>query len=372
MALIKCPDCGTDVSDAAAACPKCARPIAARTVSQPASKPRRASGGIFWLVVVVLLFWVYFKTKSPDEATVNIALPVAHQESAQATEQPTQVAQAAVVTMTPAQLYQRYSANEVATDQAIAGRVIQITAPVKSIDKDFTDSAILHFATTGDEFQEMGVTLEDSQKPQAAKLSQGQVVTVQCKTMRRIVQSPMGGHCVFADPAPDISTSDANQAPAQGAAAAPTAPDGPQPAQQGSQAGEQVVSHLSQQTEPAEATSAALTAPAATVPTTAVNSNEQTRVAGADAGDVARYAAAIQSAIVQQWERPKVMPNGSCLVHIVQTPGGTIVSATVDQSCPYDDPTKASVENAVFGAQPLPYSGFEGVFQRNIDVTLSP
>ncbi len=28
MALIKCPECGTDISDKAAACPKCAYPIA--------------------------------------------------------------------------------------------------------------------------------------------------------------------------------------------------------------------------------------------------------------------------------------------------------------------------------------------------------
>jgi hypothetical protein len=268
--------------------------------------------------------------------------------------------------MTPGQLYQQYSANEVATDQAIAGRVVQITAPVKSIDKDFTDSAILHFATTGDEFQEMGVTLDDSQKPQAAKLSQGQVVTVQCKTMHRIMRSPMGGHCVFVDaPAADSSTSAVSQLTAQVAAAPPAAPDAPSTAQQ---AADQALAQSSQPNAPAEVAPLVPAAPTST----AVNSNEQTRVAGADAGDVARYAAAIQSAIAQQWKRPKVMPNESCLVHIVQTPGGTIVSATVDQSCPYDDPTKASVENAVFGAQPLPYSGFEGVFQRNIDVTLSP
>ena len=37
MALIKCPDCGTDVSDQAVACPKCARPMKA------AAKARRSS-----------------------------------------------------------------------------------------------------------------------------------------------------------------------------------------------------------------------------------------------------------------------------------------------------------------------------------------
>ena len=33
MALIKCPDCGKEVSDKAPACPNCGRPIAPRNLS---------------------------------------------------------------------------------------------------------------------------------------------------------------------------------------------------------------------------------------------------------------------------------------------------------------------------------------------------
>ncbi len=35
MTLIQCPDCGQQVSDAAVACPRCARPIAPRPRSPP-------------------------------------------------------------------------------------------------------------------------------------------------------------------------------------------------------------------------------------------------------------------------------------------------------------------------------------------------
>ncbi|KKM15018.1 hypothetical protein LCGC14_1700290 [marine sediment metagenome] len=35
MALIKCPDCGYDVSDEAVACPNCAKPIAAPDTTSP-------------------------------------------------------------------------------------------------------------------------------------------------------------------------------------------------------------------------------------------------------------------------------------------------------------------------------------------------
>ena len=39
MALIKCPDCGSDVSDLAPTCPKCGRPLAVQTVQQSAVAP---------------------------------------------------------------------------------------------------------------------------------------------------------------------------------------------------------------------------------------------------------------------------------------------------------------------------------------------
>jgi len=66
------------------------------------------------------------------------------------------------------------------------------------------------------------------------------------------------------------------------------------------------------------------------------------------------------------------MPNASCVVHIIQLPGGQVMSAKVDSSCPYDEAGRRSIENAVLRAQPLPYQGFESVFQRNLDFTFRP
>ncbi|RDS85263.1 cell envelope integrity protein TolA [Dyella psychrodurans] len=85
-----------------------------------------------------------------------------------------------------------------------------------------------------------------------------------------------------------------------------------------------------------------------------------------------QYMAAIQNAVTQNWTRPDNMPNAPCVVHIVQSPGGTVMSAKASSGCPYDDAGKRSVENAVLRAQPLPYKGFESVFQREIDFTFIP
>jgi colicin import membrane protein len=100
---------------------------------------------------------------------------------------------------------------------------------------------------------------------------------------------------------------------------------------------------------------------------------KQTGTNGADNGLLARYQAAIQNAVTQNWIRPDSIPEGkACIVHIVQVPGGDVLSVNVDSSCPYDAAGRQSVENAVLAAKPLPYQGFETVFQRNLTFTFRP
>lgn len=84
------------------------------------------------------------------------------------------------------------------------------------------------------------------------------------------------------------------------------------------------------------------------------------------------YAAAIQNAVTPNWLRPDNIAALPCKVHIVQSPGGDVMSATVDSTCPYDDAGRRSVENAVLRTKTLPYKGFESVFQRNLTFTFRP
>ena len=89
--------------------------------------------------------------------------------------------------------------------------------------------------------------------------------------------------------------------------------------------------------------------------------------AGADANLKGEYAAAIQRAVLSQWIRPDSVPLGQrCILSIRQLPGGEVVEAKVGANCPYDEAGKRSIEAAVLRAQPLPYRGFESVFQRNL------
>lgn len=88
---------------------------------------------------------------------------------------------------------------------------------------------------------------------------------------------------------------------------------------------------------------------------------------GVDAGLAARYAAALQAAIVAKWTRPDSIPAGAvCRLVIRQLPGGEVMDVEVSSPCAYDEQGRRSVEAAVLKAQPLPYQGFEAVFQRNL------
>jgi colicin import membrane protein len=84
---------------------------------------------------------------------------------------------------------------------------------------------------------------------------------------------------------------------------------------------------------------------------------------------LAKYAAAIQAAVAPQWIKPDNVPAGTrCRVSIVQVPGGRVLTAEVQPGCRMDDIGKRSLEAAVLKAQPLPYSGFESVFSRELTI----
>jgi colicin import membrane protein len=93
----------------------------------------------------------------------------------------------------------------------------------------------------------------------------------------------------------------------------------------------------------------------------------QTGAGGQDDDLSARYAAAIQSAVTNNWNRPDSAQAGlRCTIQITQIPGGDLLNVTVSSPCNADQVTRNSIESAVRKAAPLPYKGYEKVFQRSI------
>ncbi|MCK9538694.1 cell envelope integrity protein TolA [Dokdonella sp.] len=96
----------------------------------------------------------------------------------------------------------------------------------------------------------------------------------------------------------------------------------------------------------------------------------QTGAGGADNDLTARYSAAIQAVVTQNWNRPESAQAGlRCTLDITQIPGGEVIAAVVSTPCNADPATRRSIEQAVMRAAPLPYQGYEKVFQRRIKFT---
>jgi hypothetical protein len=70
MPLVKCPDCGRDVSDVAPACPGCGRPVSAPAPLAPAAPSQRSMVDVGFIVVtIVILFgwWGWSKATKADD-----------------------------------------------------------------------------------------------------------------------------------------------------------------------------------------------------------------------------------------------------------------------------------------------------------------
>lgn len=206
MALIKCPDCNQEVSDQASTCIKCGRPMQPRAPShkdlaasqrKPEKPKGHVSGGFVLFVFICMGVWIWHMASSSGEVPAESSTAIATQDGASQEGNPTAPAaakQLPVLDLSPAEIYQRYQANEVAADQSWAGHLIRIKAPIDEINKDFTNDIVLNFST-GADFSPLQADIGKDQENLAASLSKGQVVTVICAKLQRVVQDPIASDC---------------------------------------------------------------------------------------------------------------------------------------------------------------------------------
>lgn len=100
------------------------------------------------------------------------------------------------------------------------------------------------------------------------------------------------------------------------------------------------------------------------------NSSQQK---AARASKEAKWIDAVRAVVTQSWIRPPTAREGlSCTVSVRVIPGGEVISAAIVQPCnTSDEATRRSIINAVQSASPLPYRGFEDVFQRSFNFKFS-
>lgn len=105
-----------------------------------------------------------------------------------------------VVKFTSVELFKAYEANEVATDERIKGRIVEVAGTVQSIDKDAFDNIIVRLATPN-QFMAAAMQMKPTEKTKAISLSKGVKLSVQCEKVARIVGMPHGSDCIIIDAA---------------------------------------------------------------------------------------------------------------------------------------------------------------------------
>lgn len=88
---------------------------------------------------------------------------------------------------------------------------------------------------------------------------------------------------------------------------------------------------------------------------------------GVDTDLAARYALAMHQTAQSNWNRALAPERVACRVRFTQIPGGEVIDVNF-LSCGFDAQARESVERAL-RRTPMPYTGFESVFARQIDLT---
>lgn len=143
-------------------------------------------------IFIALVVLGYIVGKNDDGTHVSNSTDSAKSSENTAQAKP----QKEIYQTTSRKLFKAYEENEVATDEAMKGKLIAVTGIVQSIDKDFTDSIIISLKTDN-QFMASRMEMNDSQKATALTLKKGQQVVVICERMSRVVGSPSGRRCVF-------------------------------------------------------------------------------------------------------------------------------------------------------------------------------
>lgn len=88
---------------------------------------------------------------------------------------------------------------------------------------------------------------------------------------------------------------------------------------------------------------------------------------GEDTGLLAAYKAAMLQTADQNWNHIGAPELTHCKVRFTQIPGGEVINVEF-MSCPYDSQGREFVDRAL-RKTPMPYSGFEKVFLRKVELT---
>ncbi|ULU25301.1 Ivy family c-type lysozyme inhibitor [Dyella terrae] len=211
MALIECPDCHSQISDAAPACPKCGRPNGALPLKpagtpsptkfvEPPKKRLAMAPVLITLVLAVLAVLFYSRDGSSPSSrsdTTSSSVPASqragsHEDGARGAEPPNGLAPPApeIIDISAPQLFGEYQANEVLADTKYKDKWIYVHGVVVRISKDFSDDPYVELLGT-DEYQTVHANFSKAAISQLATLRKGEQVSIMCRGKGMVISSPI-------------------------------------------------------------------------------------------------------------------------------------------------------------------------------------
>lgn len=172
MAMIKCPECGKEISDSAVSCPNCGKPLQQASKTLSVQPPQKKKTGTFKKILIgTLVIFVGLialgMIVGDDKKTSS---SVAGQASAPKEN---------VIIVSVEDICNAYKSNEVAADKKFKGNLVQITGRVDDVKKDIADSLYVTLKRQDAfEFCQPQCFFDDEHEDQLASLNKGQKITI--------------------------------------------------------------------------------------------------------------------------------------------------------------------------------------------------
>lgn len=173
MALIKCKECGTEISNKAESCPKCGAKV---------SKSSKF-GTLITVIGALYLFSIAWRMISPSQS-IN-------------SNSETSTIPADEFKTTAEEISQQYESNSVLADSIYKGKRFQVSGVISDIRTDLMDHAVIDLKGSANQFLEPQFELNDSEKELAARYNKGEYTLLSCVGAGDIAKTPMNKDCYF-------------------------------------------------------------------------------------------------------------------------------------------------------------------------------
>jgi len=172
MAIVKCPECGKDVSDSAVSCPNCGKPLqySSKAPLEPAPQKKK-SGTLKKILIGIAVIFV---------GLIALGIIVGDDKKASSSGTSQEAApKENVITVGVEELCKEYAKNEIAADKKYKGNLVKITGRVDDVKKDIMDSLYVTLKRQGDfELCQPQCFFDDEHEDQLANLNKGQKITI--------------------------------------------------------------------------------------------------------------------------------------------------------------------------------------------------